>query len=92
MIENPPSNAGDMGSIPGQEARIPRAVGQLSPSATVKSPCAAAETHWSQIIKNEPTYVNNDMKCKRFLRSNEKQDPIFAAYKKYILNIKIHIG
>ena len=45
MIENPPSNAGDMGSIPGQEARIPRAAGQLSPSATVKSPCAAAETH-----------------------------------------------
>ena len=32
------------------------------------------------------------MKCKRLLRSNEKQDPIFAAYKKYILNIKTHTG
>ena len=28
-VRNPPSSAGDAGSIPGQEAKIPRALGQL---------------------------------------------------------------
>ena len=27
VVKNPPSNAGDMGSIPGQEAKIPHAMG-----------------------------------------------------------------
>ena len=31
LIKNLPSNVGDMGSTPGQEARIPRVAGQLSP-------------------------------------------------------------
>ena len=31
MVKNPPSNAGDAGSIPGQGTKIPRAAGQLSP-------------------------------------------------------------
>ena len=43
-MESPPSNAGDVGAVPGQEARIPRVAGQLSPTATVKSLHAAAET------------------------------------------------
>ena len=30
MVKNPPSNAGDSGSIPGQETKIPHAAGQLS--------------------------------------------------------------
>ena len=30
MIKNPPCNTGDVGSIPGQGTRIPRAAGQLS--------------------------------------------------------------
>ena len=30
MVENPPSNAGDMGSIPGQGTKIPHAAGHLS--------------------------------------------------------------
>ena len=34
MVENPPYNAGDAGSIPGQRTEIPHAVGQLSPCAT----------------------------------------------------------
>ena len=29
VVRNPPSSAGDMGSIPGWEAKIPRALGQL---------------------------------------------------------------
>ena len=34
MVKNPPYNAEDMGSIPGQGTKIPHAAGQLSPSAT----------------------------------------------------------
>ena len=34
MIKNPPSNAGDAGSIPSQGIKIPHAVGQLSPRIT----------------------------------------------------------
>ena len=34
MVKNPPSNAGDAGSIPGQGTKIPHAAGQLSPRAT----------------------------------------------------------
>ena len=30
MVKNPPSNAGDAGSIPGRGTKIPHAVGQLS--------------------------------------------------------------
>ena len=34
VIKNPPSNAGDTGSIPGRGTKIPHAAGQLSLSAT----------------------------------------------------------
>ena len=34
VVKNPPSNAGDTGSIPGQGTEIPHAMGQLSPHAT----------------------------------------------------------
>ena len=38
VVKNPPSNAGDMGSIPGQEAKIPHAMGQLRPPTTTPEP------------------------------------------------------
>ena len=31
VVKNPPSNAGDMGSVPGQGTEIPHPVGQLKP-------------------------------------------------------------
>ena len=34
VVKNPPSNAGHVGSIPGQGTKIPHATGQLSPQAT----------------------------------------------------------
>ena len=37
MVNNPPSNAGDVGSIPVQGTKIPHAVGQLSLHATPKT-------------------------------------------------------
>ena len=38
MVENPPSSAGDAGSIPGQGTKIPHAAGQLSLRATTTEP------------------------------------------------------
>ena len=41
MVENPPFNAGDVGSIPGRGAKIPTCLEQLSLHATTrkKSEC-----------------------------------------------------
>ena len=36
MVKNPPSNAGDAGSIPGQGTKIPHAMGQLNPHAATR--------------------------------------------------------
>ena len=36
VAKNLPSNAGDIGSILGQGAKIPRALGQLSPRTAMK--------------------------------------------------------
>ena len=36
VVKNLPCNAGDVGSIPGQGTKIPRAAGQLSPWATTR--------------------------------------------------------
>ena len=58
MVKNPPTNAGDAGSIPGRETKIPRSAGQPSPRATTtelvrfdgESPSAAnyrAHAPWS---------------------------------------------
>ena len=38
MVKNPPSNAGDAGSIPGRGTKISHAAGQLSSSATNTEP------------------------------------------------------
>ena len=38
MHENPPANAGDVGSIPGQGTKIPHAVEQLSLRASGTEP------------------------------------------------------
>ena len=43
VVKNPPPNAGDMGSIPGQGTKIPHAARQLSPRAARKSLCAATK-------------------------------------------------
>ena len=38
VVKNPPSNAGDAGSISGQGTKIPQAAGQLSLHAAKKDP------------------------------------------------------
>ena len=32
MVKNPPSNAGDMGSMPGRRTKIPHALGKEEPA------------------------------------------------------------
>ena len=49
MAKNPPSKAGDPGSVPGWGAKIPHVAGQLSPGATItESVHAAMKTQCSQ--------------------------------------------
>ena len=38
VVKNPPSNAGDAGSMPGRGTKTPHAAGQLSPHATTTEP------------------------------------------------------
>ena len=50
VIKNPPANAGDVHSIPGQGAKIPQVAGQLSPHATTTEHACRnyrAHTLWS---------------------------------------------
>ena len=62
MVKNPPSNAGDTGSIPGQVTKIPHAVEQLSPQAATTEP-AHSGAHVPQLERSlcatkEPTHCN----------------------------------
>ena len=57
MVKNPPSNAGETGSIPGRGTKISHAVGQLSPRAAATEPtCSGART--PQLEKRKPACHN----------------------------------
>ena len=43
VVNNPPCNAGDAGSIPGRGTEIPRAVEQLNPRATARESVHTAQ-------------------------------------------------
>ena len=44
VVENLPSNAKDMGSLPGQRTKILHVTGQLSPCATTREPKHRSKT------------------------------------------------
>ena len=49
VVKNPPSNAGDVGSIPGRGTKIQHAAGQLSPRAAATEPaCHNERSHMPQ--------------------------------------------
>ena len=48
VVKNPPSNAGDVGSIPGWGTKIPHASGQISLSTATTDPCSTIKTQHSQ--------------------------------------------
>ena len=53
VVKNPPSSAGDVGSIPGLGTKIPCAAGQLSPSSATTEP-ARSGAHVPQQRAHEP--------------------------------------
>ena len=67
MVKNPPSNEGDVGSIPGRGSKIPHAAGQLSlHDATTEPMCSRA--HVPQLVSphaatKDPTCCNEDPAC-----------------------------
>ena len=54
MVKNPPSNAGDAGSIPDQGTKIAHAMEQLSPRTTTKT-WPDQRTEIKQKQKQKPT-------------------------------------
>ena len=67
MVKNPPSNAGDVGSISGQGAKIPHAMGQLSP-------CAATKTQCSQIKKLKKKKTRLSRRLRTTSNTREEQE------------------
>ena len=75
VVKNPPPNAGDASSIPGQGTKIPHAAGQLSLRATTtelahlnQSPHAAsyrAHALWTPCAttRKEPAHHNEEPTC-----------------------------
>ena len=62
MVKNLPSNAGDAGLIPGQETKIPHAMGQLSLHTATTEPVGPG-AHVPQLENSarrnkEPTHRN----------------------------------
>ena len=75
VVKNPPSNAGDEGSIPGRGTKIPHAEGKLAPYAAttelahlnkrarrkLQSPCAREPT--PQLERENPHATMKDPAC-----------------------------
>ena len=53
VVKNPPSNKGDMGSIPGQGTNIPHAAGQPNLCATTTQPTRPG-AHVPQLERENP--------------------------------------
>ena len=70
VVKNQPCNAGDVGSIPSQETKIPRAVEQLNPHATTR------EARMPQLRPNIAKYINIKKKKKVL------QEPLLSQSKK----------
>ena len=63
VVKKPPSNAGDMGLIPGWGTKIPHAIGQLSPSAAISEPTHSGA--WvPQLDTEKPTHSSKPV-CHR---------------------------
>ena len=62
VVKNPLSSVEQVGSIPGQGAKISRATGQLSPCEATKSPCATMKTQYGQ-NKKRPLFPVLSASC-----------------------------
>ena len=59
VVKNPPSNAGDAGSIPSQGTKIPHAAGQLSPRAATTEPSCRNERSRMPQLRPDATKNKN---------------------------------
>ena len=70
VVKNPPSNVGNVGSIPGQETKIPHVVGQLSPhTTTTELVCSGArplQLEKPTRCNEEPSRHNEDPEQPKF--------------------------
>ena len=76
MVKNPPSNAGDMGLIPGPGTKFPHATGQLSPCGTTTEPMhSGAHMLWSPraTTREKPTRQNEEPACRN---EDPNEDPV----------------
>ena len=62
VVKNPPSNAVDVGSIPGRTTEIPHAAGQLSRCAAAAEPTRSG-THVPQ-LERSPCTTTKDLTCR----------------------------
>ena len=58
MVKNLSSNAGDVGSIPGQGTKIPHATKQLSPCITTREPIHCNKDPAAKLLQSCPTLCN----------------------------------
>ena len=63
MVKNPPSNAGDAGSIPGQGTKIPYATGQLSPHATITELARLNEREKTRTPQGKILHASTKIPC-----------------------------
>ena len=60
-VKNPPSSAGDMGSIPGRGTKIPHATGQLSPRATTREMPAPQQR--ARLLQRKMLHATTKIPC-----------------------------
>ena len=58
VVENPPSDAGDGGSIPDRRTKVPHAVGRLSPHAAARE---ESTRHNKDSVRPESKIQMNEM-------------------------------
>ena len=80
VVKNPPSNEGDLSSIPGQETKIPHAMEQPSPSAATREPKCCNED------PAQPKFLNKKD------RESSKISTVFVRRKKVCVNRHTQVG
>ena len=62
MVQNPPSKAGDEGSLPGPGMKIPHSTGQLNPYITTAEAKHCNENILPDATKTQHSQINEEIK------------------------------
>ena len=85
MVKNPPSNAGDTGSIPGPGTKIPHATGQLSPCTTTTELVVCLNERARVLQTTEPTRSGAHMPQLESPRSTTREKPARRKKRSHML-------